>query len=168
MDPGVGLPLHYLFRANSIFDPDQTGVGHQPYGHDTLQLMYNHYRVDRAVIVVQNASKGANTIMGVTLTDDTTVSSSYDGVREIKGTRFAVLTDSSNTQTIQQEYKRVGTFPTNGSDTGANYGANPTEEVYFDVWTEGNLVTNNTTAVALLVNITYYVTSYELRDLGVS
>lgn len=38
----VGL---YTFNLNSIFDPNQTGTGHQPYAHDTLQSLYNRYRV---------------------------------------------------------------------------------------------------------------------------
>lgn len=33
------------FNLNSIFDPDRTGGGHQPYGHDTFQTLYNRYRV---------------------------------------------------------------------------------------------------------------------------
>lgn len=36
---------HYTFSLNSIFDPNTTGVGHQPYGHDTFQTLYNRYRV---------------------------------------------------------------------------------------------------------------------------
>lgn len=40
-----GLSGVVQFSLNSIFDPNQTGVGHQPYGHDTLQTMYNRYRV---------------------------------------------------------------------------------------------------------------------------
>jgi len=35
----------YAFNLNSIFDPNRTGVGHQPYGHDTLSILYNRYRV---------------------------------------------------------------------------------------------------------------------------
>ncbi|AJD07499.1 putative capsid protein [Odonata-associated circular virus-19] len=34
-----------LYNLNSIFDPDRTGTGHQPLGHDQLQLLYNRYRV---------------------------------------------------------------------------------------------------------------------------
>lgn len=35
----------YQFNANSVYDPDRTGGGHQPYGHDQLALMFNKYRV---------------------------------------------------------------------------------------------------------------------------
>lgn len=32
-------------NLNSIYDPDRTGIGHQPYGFDTLATLYNRYRV---------------------------------------------------------------------------------------------------------------------------
>lgn len=35
----------YIYNLNSIFDPNRTGVGHQPYGFDTLATLYNRYRV---------------------------------------------------------------------------------------------------------------------------
>lgn len=34
-----------VMNLNSIFDPDRTGAGHQPYGYDQLALLYNRYRV---------------------------------------------------------------------------------------------------------------------------
>lgn len=40
-----GLPKVYQFNLNAINDPDRTGVGHQPYGHDTFQGLYQRYRV---------------------------------------------------------------------------------------------------------------------------
>lgn len=39
---GGGL---YRFNLNSMFDPNRTGVGHQPYGRDQLATLYNRYRV---------------------------------------------------------------------------------------------------------------------------
>lgn len=30
---------------NSIFDPNMTGTGHQPYGHDQMALLYKNYKV---------------------------------------------------------------------------------------------------------------------------
>lgn len=35
----------YRFNLNSIYDPNSTGTGHQPYGYDTLSTLYNRYRV---------------------------------------------------------------------------------------------------------------------------
>lgn len=35
----------YRFNLNSIYDPNSTGTGHQPYGFDTLATLYNRYRV---------------------------------------------------------------------------------------------------------------------------
>lgn len=35
----------YWFNLNSIYDPNRTGTGHQPYAFDTLSSLYNRYRV---------------------------------------------------------------------------------------------------------------------------
>jgi len=34
-----------VFSLNSVYDPDITGLGHQPYGRDTYAALYNRYRV---------------------------------------------------------------------------------------------------------------------------
>lgn len=36
---------NYAMNLNSLYDPDRTGVGHQPYGFDQLAALYNRYRV---------------------------------------------------------------------------------------------------------------------------
>lgn len=57
----LGVPSPYVFRLNSIFDPNFTGIGHQPMGHDTLQTMYNRYRVIRCKWAIQlQARDGGN------------------------------------------------------------------------------------------------------------
>ncbi len=38
----------YVWRLNSIFDPNLTGVGHQPKGFDQLAALYQRYRVYHA------------------------------------------------------------------------------------------------------------------------
>lgn len=37
--------LTYQWRLNSLFDPDYTGIGYQPYFHDQYSAMYSRYRV---------------------------------------------------------------------------------------------------------------------------
>lgn len=41
------LGTQQAYRLNSVYDPDYTGAGHQPYGFDQLSGLYNKYRVDR-------------------------------------------------------------------------------------------------------------------------
>ncbi len=39
-----------IFSLNSLFDPDQGGVGHQPYGYDQLATLYNRYKVNAVLV----------------------------------------------------------------------------------------------------------------------
>ncbi len=41
----AGVAVQQTFNLNSIFDPDRTGVGHQPYLYDQMAALYNRYRV---------------------------------------------------------------------------------------------------------------------------
>lgn len=43
----AGVQTAYTFNLNSIFDPNSTGGGHQPYGRDQLATLYNYYQVYR-------------------------------------------------------------------------------------------------------------------------
>lgn len=40
-----GVLSVYTFNSNGLFDPDQTGTGHQPLGFDQYAAQYNRYRV---------------------------------------------------------------------------------------------------------------------------
>lgn len=41
----TNVDSQYVFNLNSLFDPERTGGGHQPYGYDPLAGLYNRYRV---------------------------------------------------------------------------------------------------------------------------
>lgn len=49
-------------NLNSIYDPNRTGLGHQPYGHDTFSTLYNRYRVISCRYVVSAVSNNNSTI----------------------------------------------------------------------------------------------------------
>lgn len=36
---------YYVFRGNSVYDPDYTGVGHQPHFFDQISPLYEYYQV---------------------------------------------------------------------------------------------------------------------------
>lgn len=43
----------YTFRTNSLYDPNYTSGGHQPYGYDSLALQYTRYLVYKSTIRVE-------------------------------------------------------------------------------------------------------------------
>lgn len=45
LNPGAGLAAVQVFRANSLFDPNFTGVGHQPSNYDKVASIYDRYAV---------------------------------------------------------------------------------------------------------------------------
>lgn len=168
LDPAAGLTASNLFRANSIYDPDFTGTGHQPYGHDTYAQIYNHYNVRSAIITVTPTSTQAG-IVGCALTDDSTVQGDYDVVRELKGTKIAVMAVNSPAPTVKNYYNVNQNFDIPYQKaTSASFGQSPSEGMVFHVFVEGPSEGANMGSVSLLVNITYTVDMWELKDLGLS
>lgn len=166
INPSIGTPGHYLFRCGSIFDPNLTGVGHQPYGHDTLALIYNHYEVESATITL-TCTANSQAIFGITITDDASVNSDFDTVRETKGTTYAVCNNQSDAKRCQATYRKKKIFPPNSTtSTSALMNTNPTEDTYFDCWCEGVLDSLDPPTFPFIVTIVYNVKCWELKDLG--
>jgi len=165
--PTTGVSGHYLFRANSIFDPNFTGTGHQPYGHDTYQAIYNHYKVNYATIVIVPVENDDGMI-GCTITDDSTVNVSFDNCKEVKNTVMKAMGANGTPEKIVQYYNKNQVFEENADGCGANFGANPTEQAFFDVWCAMKTATTTGVTFTLNISITYNVSFWELKDLGES
>lgn len=58
---GAGGSNMWQFRANSLFDPDASGAGHQPMYHDNYANLYQKYRVNYSVITVTVINHFVNT-----------------------------------------------------------------------------------------------------------
>lgn len=169
--PTTGVPAPYIFRANGIFDPNQSGVGHQPYGHDTLASIYNHYQVVSSIITMTPTDMGNSQIFGISLTDDTTVQSDYDTIRETKGTRMATCpSNSALVPSVTHQYAQNSNFKAGYADKAcvASYGSSPAEQMFYHCWAEGENSTATSNSSSYLITITYIVDSFELRDLGQS
>lgn len=54
INPGVlGAYASQIWQVNSLYDPDTTGVGHQPNGFDQMMVLYKEYVVRRAYIELE-------------------------------------------------------------------------------------------------------------------
>jgi len=136
-----------------------------------MATIYNHYRVKKAIITVTSNSASNNAIAGISLTDDSTVSGSYNGIRETKDTTMVALgpanSQANRTLTMTYDYDKI--FKGSKlSPLTALYGTNPDENMFFDIWLQANLVGTSSTFLSFLVTITYIVESSEMKDLGVS
>jgi len=58
----AGGDYTYIFRLNSLFDPDYTGGGHQPMGHDELATLYDNYQVTKVTWHVYSANLDDTTL----------------------------------------------------------------------------------------------------------
>lgn len=62
----AGVPSIYVFRGNSLFDPDYTSTGHQPYGFDQYASLYaNYYVAGSKIKITPQDTVGAPTMITV-------------------------------------------------------------------------------------------------------
>lgn len=136
INPGVGVAGSYVFAANGLYDPNITGVGHQPTGFDQYMALYNEYVVLGSTIKVSFASAdGTNvSLIGIFLEDFSTTDLDWrryvengNGVwshldKTSSGAGCKILTHSADiskfsTQGIYSDDNFSGTASANPGDT---------------------------------------------------
>ncbi len=146
VDPSVGAASTQVFRANSLYDPDLTGVGHQPMGRDALAAAYGHYLVTSAKITVSHLSFGSTNYpgaWGILLDDDGTVSPDVHAIIEQAGTKYRIFPNnylaSGFPSTLTLEFDARKFFDLKDPqdvkyEIGALVGTNPADGAYFVLW----------------------------------
>lgn len=157
------------YRANGIYDTNQTGGGHQPYTHDTWQGIYNHYQVLGCSIRVQGTSNSATpVILGVRMSDDSVGENDPDSAMESNACKYSVGQDLTKLMVVNHRYNAATTIP-GGKDVSAAFGADPTEQTFFQIFARTlNPSTTSVVNVDCMVEITYTVKMWEVKDLGKS
>lgn len=162
----------HLWNATSLFDPDESGTGHQPRGFDQYMTMYDHYVVLGAKIkveMVNNQSTAQGVICACTLQDDNVELTSLDDLMEYPKRQQRVTSGfgSSNKATFWQGYSAKKFFnkkPLTASELHGSSATNPSENAYFGVYahTMDNSVGSGT--VDMLVTIDYIVAFTEPKQ----
>lgn len=162
-----GIINEYIFRANSIHDPNFTGVGHQPMGHDQMATLYTKYIVLGSKITVQvhGINTGTEGIMtGLFLSKNSNPTSTYTVYTEFseakRGTTKYVVSDPSvNTMTntySAKKFHQITDIKDNKARLGNNFGANPLDGAFYAFWCQSADI-STTTQVRVIVNIDYIV-----------
>lgn len=163
---------YHYFRAHSIHDPDYTGIGHQPRGHDELASHYSRYHVLSSTCHVKVGSAGTATqdqvIVALNIDKDATAPPGYANDQwsqlENQGTSWVYCADGDGAIGVKSLTKRYNAKQYFGSiwdaeDTGSSFGTNPNRNVYFRLGaiSADATTTSAPTRVNCVVSITYVV-----------
>lgn len=95
----AGAVTDHYFRANSLYDPDYTGVGSQPRFFDQWATLYGNYCVIGSKMTIEayyDSTTRAATKVYYGLAKETSVPSSFADMLEQKGVRSFFLTENGN------------------------------------------------------------------------
>lgn len=135
----------HVFRANGLYDPSVTSVGHQPLNFDQMMARFDHFRVVGSKITVQFAENANNTpaYCTVHLTDNGTSYSSYSNVNhlfESSQTKIGIVgmiyDNDANMGKITQTFSANKFFGRDRAQQSTMVGsasADPTEQAYYEV-----------------------------------
>lgn len=168
LDAGAaGTAVNQMFSMNSLYDPNRTGVGHQPLGFDQyLGVLYNHFVVIYATITLQCMSQstttpGVNTLVSIVNRDTSTSVNDAERAIEQGNCTFGILGSSdggSSALTLRHEccpHKFLGiSNPLSEDILRGNETANPQEEAFFMI-SCSSLSSDDPPAVDFLATIQY-------------
>lgn len=133
-----------VFRLNSLYDPDFTGAGHQPYGFNQMEALYGLYKVYGVKISIVFANATADSmILGATIQpSNATTTLTGKAVDVVKEQPMAItrMFSSSDPYTLNQyihmhklEGVRKQQYDYEMSDYAAVPTANPTQNPWLRV-----------------------------------
>lgn len=176
---GGGL-VQYNYRLNSIFDPNLTGGGHQPYGSDQLSDLYNRYRVYKVDYAISALNTdGAINYSVIAAIPSNEPLSAIVGVPEImESPRARYITQAPNASL--KVLKGSISLPSLTGRTKAQYMAddryqalftdNPQESAVLNIFagtlsgTNGNGTTGLTNTMNLSISLVYHVECFDVKQ----
>lgn len=154
-----GVPAVRVFSANGLYDPDITGVGHQPRGFDQLMALYDHYTVIGSKIEVMGSADQATNpmVFGIALMDGPSVSTDADDYLEEPYSSWQLANPNGPAVQVLQKFnnKFLGyKNPMSVEELEGTSSANPSEQAYYHVFAYSTSATDEGN-VYLPVRITY-------------
>lgn len=132
----------YVYRGNSLFDPDYTSTGHQPYYFDQIANIYSRYRVYASSIHVELMNNVGTSPVTLTVIPSTNIVTVTAGTyfEEYPRAKSAKLLGVSGYQTSQVRHRVTTTeilglrgSQINDEDYSALTGSNPLQLWYWTI-----------------------------------
>lgn len=139
---GAGQSSQFGFRCNSMFDPNYSGVGHQPQFYDQMAAIYKTYQVIASFIDVtldqQNTSQNNYKIV---VTQDSALQTDVAAVLEEYGASRPLINAQRNSpKVLKASWNAKKWFKTTMSglmadqDKNTPVASNPTETIYYHIY----------------------------------
>lgn len=166
----------WRLNLNSIFDPNRTGTGHQPYSHDTMASLYNRYRVIACnYLVTVYSSQGATLQVAALPANEEFAATSISDYRENPRCKYMVQGTGAPVKFLKGKvYLPALTGRTKAQYMAddryqAQFGASPSELMILNLNTqqldESSLASTGT---VYQVTLTYTVELFDPKNLGQS
>lgn len=102
----------YQFALNSLFDPNITGTGHQPYNYDQIANVYRKYRVYECdiqlVFYFPNSTTMSVAVQCVNSQDNNTLTATTPAeAAERTGCKWAIVTPGGNNTITYQDTVKI-------------------------------------------------------------
>jgi len=167
----------YVFRGNSVFDPDFTGTGSQPANYDDFSAVYNQYRVWGSSIKVHvlTTTSGTEPVLWILGPRHNSTAVTYATAMDFAaqpyvksslqsiyrtGAKDAVFSASMTTA----KFQGLSSTEFQGrDDLTALVSTNPAEQWYWQI-NATNVDVTVTSEVAIMVELTYDVEFFDRID----
>lgn len=163
----------YRFNLNSIFDPNRTGIGHQPYGHDTFVTLYNRYRVIACsyIITAYNASDAIR-LCALPANEEVVVSNCSEAIENPRA-KFITQFPGGNTNKLKGKISIANLMGRTKAQYMADdrfqatFGSSPVELAVLNI-VHGNMLDAFPTGTNVHIQLTYVVECFDYKALGPS
>lgn len=168
----------YVYSMNGMYDPNITGVGHQPAGFDQLMTMYDHYVViaTKAIVTILNSDDNHGALVALDLRDTSTSLGDIRVAIESGTCKYVTLGNDRNSKSQQTISYNINPNKFLGrskplSDPELKGGAtfNPPEQCYLHICTTA-LRQDQSTGEKLVLNVVleYTAIMIEPKPVGLS
>lgn len=165
----------YHFQANSLYDPNASGGGHQPLWFDTYSGIYQHYLVLGSRIKVTwqgQANSGVPLVVGVFINDDTAFTDGLQTITEQNKTKWRMLPPDTSSKIVTTANFSAKKFfgLSNAKDSkdtiGAAVSTSPSEIAGFTLFCQSMDLATDFSVLRAYVEIEFIVQFSELKDIA--
>lgn len=176
---GAGYQASYKFRGNSVYDPDATGAGSQPYYFDQLAAVYTKYKVLASAIKVYmyttSTSSAVPLIRSFILPHNSSAGPTYTDPNDLQMVTRCRANRWSQERSYNKQVKLTNfnktkySFPMSSVDNDlvATISTNPSLQWYWFVFVDTSDVAAEC-SIYFDVKITYYCVFYQTEDINES